>query len=356
MRWWLGLAVCAGCGFEHGTTVGDGGTDGGKDASHCRKVDELSVTVCLAAQPSGTLVISSNTHIDTDGVGNGMLQCRALESGSTDVCVLAAQSITIDEGVILSASGSKPLVLVADALDISGTVDIASHRGGQRGPAANASGCNPGADPTAGGGGQGGSFGTVGGVGGDQDPLPNTRGLAGQSLVSKTLRGGCAGASGGGSPDTGGAGGGALLAFATSIAIRGTGVINASGEAGVGGQAGDHGGGGGGSGGMIALAAPTITLMSGGQIFANGAGGGAGTGATVGESGTESVAATVAAQGGAAVGTAGDGGAGFPQAVVAARAGFANGAGGGGGGGGGGVIRVLGTTLANASNVSPPPF
>src|SRR5689334_17214487 len=122
---WLSLAI--GCTFDHGFAgqspnpetdgsvqpMQDGSTVVTPDARQCFSVPEVSVNICLSAPLSGTLTISSNTTIDTDSTGSGATQCKALQVGSSDVCVIAALKITINGSRTLSAHGTRPLVLLA---------------------------------------------------------------------------------------------------------------------------------------------------------------------------------------------------------------------------------------------------
>jgi len=371
---WLLLAV--GCGFEHGVS-GDGSaaTDGGTsrpdsmpqpmidamtvvppDAQQCWTSPTVSVDVCLAAPLMGSITVSSNTSIDTDSNGTGPLQCKNLVSGSTDVCVIAASSITINAARTLSASGGRPLVLIATSIVINGTIDVASHVGGQRGPGATSSGCDAGNNPDSnnGGGGQGGSFGTKGGDGGNQDGQNSSRGTAGNLLSPAALRGGCPGANGGDGGGAGGDGGGALLLIADTITFGPGGTINASGASGGGASNGQKGGGGGGSGGMIAVSAMMITVDANAQIFANGGHGGGGSDQeNNGSSGSDSTSPTSVGGGGSGAGNAGDGGAAYPASSRGGVSGSDSSDGGGGGGGGAGIIHVD-STSSLGTNISPP--
>ena len=363
MRRWSWLALLAGCTFHHGE-LGNGDGSGGDrpidtpggsaDAQQCFSVSQLGVNVCLTAPPTGTTSVTSNTSIDTNMVGSNPLQCKQLQISSTPgLCVIAAATITIDATRVLSARGNAPLVLVATTININGTIDVASHTGpAQRGPGANAAGCNAGTNPVASGGGQGGSFGSEGGAGGDQDNQSSSGGLAGAALVPTTLRGGCAGARGGGNGGNGGDGGGAVLLIATTINFGQDGAINASGGYGRGASTNDKGGGGAGSGGMIALSAMTIVVGTNTQIFANGAGGGGGSDNNNGQNGSEPTSASSTNSGGAGD-NGGDGGDGFPASSRDGFDGAGGNNGGGGGGGGAGIIHNYSSSLLG-SNVSPP--
>ena len=359
------LLFVGGCSFHPGVLGGDNANpDGGTvlssdsssatdmsmvDARECWMQSEVGVSVCLGAPPTGSITISSNTSIDTSSSGNGMLQCRDIGG----LCVIAAQSITINSGRTLSAHGDRPLVLIASTtIQIDGTIDVASHINGQRGAGANMPGCTSGTDPTNAGGGQGGSFGGKGGDGGNQDGESSSKGLAGEAIAATTLRGGCPGRRGGNNGGPGGDGGGAVMLFATTIAFGSNGVINASGAAGRGGGSGREGGGGAGSGGMIAFSATQITAP--GEVFANGGGGGGGSDNTNnGSSGGDSSAFDSGGNGGNGGGNAGDGGDGYPSSSRNGASGGGSSDAGGGGGGGAGVIRNF-STSSLGGKISPP--
>jgi len=296
--------------------------------------------VCFDAPPTDDLDLSG--VIDTD---NSPLCATNVTSGGNGSCVVAGHSINIASISTVDGNGSRPLVLVATAtISVDGTLDGASHRGGQsssnRGPGADASGCQMSNNPPSGGGGAGGSFGGVGGAGGDANP-------AGAAIAGDTLRGGCPGTDGGGGEGgRRGSGGGAVYLIAgDEIDVAGT--INASGAGGGGGQENQSSGGGGaGSGGMIGADAPTIAID--GAMFANGGGGG--EGGPNGSSGNDPVTGDPGIGGnGGSGGDGGDGG----GATLDGQAGQTGGSGGGGGGGGGaGVIRLFGSRTGNGV-VSP---
>ncbi|HSD86848.1 MAG TPA: hypothetical protein VLB44_05010, partial [Kofleriaceae bacterium] len=316
------------------------------------------VNVCLDAPLSGTHTFAADTNIDTNPI-TATPMCTTLQAGSTDVCVIAADAITVNAGRTLSASGSRPLVLIANTITVDGTIDVASHVRGRQGPASDLTGCNNGtnANTTQGGGGQGGSFGGKGGDGGNEDGASASRGLAGNALTNvTTLRGGCPGGHGGRTSFSLGHGGGALLLVADSITISSTGVVNASGAGAEHGIPNDQGGGGGGAGGMIALAATAISLDPSGAIFANGGHGGGGAGnSTSGGDGGDPTAPSSGGTGGAGGDAGGDGAAGYPNATRNGGNGTNNSDGGGGGGGGAGIIHVYSSTALTGTNVSPAP-
>ncbi|HTL37598.1 MAG TPA: hypothetical protein VL326_30920 [Kofleriaceae bacterium] len=368
------LLLFSACGFEHGALGPSTGDDDARidapaddsgfmdapfvplDGQNCWSVAGVSVNVCLTGPLMDTRTFSSTTtNIDTNASST---QCAPLAGGSSNVCVIAADIIQIDATRTLTASGSRPLVLLANTIHVNGTIDVASHVRGRQGPASDQSGCNDGndADGFAGGGGQGGSFGTKGGDGGNQEGTSSTRGTAGNPLTNvTTLRGGCEGGDGGRTSTSRGHGGGAVLLIATAIDVPSTGAINASGGSGEGVNQNDEGGGGAGSGGMIVFSASTLTINSSADIFANGGHGGGGSGNSHdGADGSDPTSATSGGGGGAGGDSAGDGAPGFPSSSSHnGQNGTNNSDGGGGGGGGAGIIRVYGTTAPTGSNISP---
>lgn len=225
-------------------------TDAAGSVDRCWSIAELQLTLCPATMPAGTLRPTSSVQIDTASD-----TCAVLKPPSSDVCVVAANAIIVDAGIVVSATGARPLVLLAVAsIEIRGSIDVASHFGGQSGPASDLPGCDAGTAPTNSGGGQGGSFGGMGGNGGNA-----SGGIAGAVVVIDNLRGGCPGAIGDGSnrPD-GRRGGGAVALVAETITLGPSSTIDASGAAGDGADTSANGGSGGGSGGMIVFQGTTI--------------------------------------------------------------------------------------------------
>jgi hypothetical protein len=312
------------------------------------------VRVCLLAAPSGTLQIAANQIIDTD---TSPLCTAATITGGTG-CVVAASVIEVAGKVTLSATGTRPLILLATgALAIDGVVDVASHAQNfgtdKPGAGADPAVCGAAAMPKPPCGGAGGSF---GGRGGDGGATQGCGGAAGPTLPPTTLHGGCPGtttAMGGGGLSRGGNGGGAVYVIAATISVDGT--INASGMGGHGAATGSNpgGGGGGGAGGMIGLDAEVISVT--GQVFANGGGGGASGGAFLsGADGADPQVALVAALGGHnMMANSADGGSGAAGDLLGGGAGGYGTLGGGGGGGGAGVIVVHGQL--DGTMISPRP-
>ena len=383
----IALALGA-CSFRPGALAGDAGTDqmSHPDAARhdvatsdvaspdvtapdaiqdaCVTVSDLGVNLCPMTTPGPALEISATTSIHTDDgkttPTNSAIACAMMKGGSTpSVCAIYATSITIDANVTLSATGGKPLVLIAtQSIDIEGVLDVASHIGGATGPASPNPSCQAGTNPKNAGGGQGGSFGTSGGSGGDEDAAAATAGAPGGTVAIASLAGGCPGANGGGG-GAAGAGGGAVLLATPSLTIGTGGAIDAAGAAGHGAAAGRHGGGGAGSGGLIAISAATITMNGNAQLFANGSHGGGGSSSTPASDGVDPTGAASGGTGGASGGSGGAGATGGTRAgALAGQPGTNNNDGGGGGGGGAGAIyvRPMSAAVTNNPNVSPTPI
>jgi hypothetical protein len=381
MRAWVFALTIGGCGFTAAppdNSGSGGGNDPPADAStsiDSPEIDAAPIHVCLGTivtvcvdTPPVALSLTSGT-IDTSDMS---ASSKCLPSSAyttdpqTDACVIAGQTITIPSGNTVNVTGTRRLVLIANAsLTISGTLDASSRRGGRTGPAADTGPCPaPGdfTDPTTssqGGGGWGGTFGGPGNNGG-ATPGGGQGGIAGAALNITALGGGCPGGKGanngaGMGGGAGGHGGGAVLLLAgQSITIAGT--VNASGAGGNGGKA-RGGGGGGGSGGMIGLEAPTVSIP--GKCFANGGGGAEGGSAIDGGNGGDSGAPDAAGGGGSSLSIGGDGGAGG----VGGKGSMPGGSGGsivnpivdtGGGGAGGGGVGFIRIVSPNQQNVSDP--
>lgn len=309
------------------------------------------VQICFAAPPTGIIASSDARAIDTT-TGDGCVITTGLRAGPASVCVLAGSAVTVGTDVTFSATGTRPLVIVADdTITISGTLTVASTHAGQIGAGADSCASGPGQPGQGGGGGAGGSFGTLGGAGGRTAvALGGNAGLPSTSGVHGGCSGGAGGADGGGNgAGTPGAGGGAVYLLARNI-VTIDGLVNASGAGG--GAAvmltGGAGGGGGGAGGYIGIDAPQIIV--GGRVLAVGGGGGGG-GATSelasAQPGSEAMTCSPATGGAAASNGTASAGSGGDGSVDSSK----NGGDGGstsanavpiGGGGGVGVVRVFG--------------
>lgn len=319
-------------------------------------------SLCFTAMPPmGNIMLAGTLDTDNDA------RCMAppanwMGAGQPDACLILGKSITVQT---VAVTGTKALIILGDTISITGTLDIASHRGGSTGPAAPSATCanflqQPGNNSNGGGGGAGGSFmraggngasgdGTMGGVGGVAPPALGT--------APTVLRGGCNGQDGAlGQAGSGpaGKGGGTVFVTASKITFSGSGAINASGAGGSAGGA-TSGGSGGGSGGMIVLhAAETITGTTGAKVFANGggasSGGGMGANGSPGSDPVVTVAVSTPAPGG--TGGGGAGGDGYAGTTMAQAGSSQNNRGGGGGGGGGGYIQ---SNIALTNIASSPP-
>lgn len=310
-------------------------------------------TICLAALPTATFAVAAN----------GMQQvstnepCAETIAGTTiDACVIVGTTISIDG--TLRASGTRPLVLISTGpllIGSFGSIDVSSVAADPTHLGAGARTCAPITAASAGGGGAGGSLTSSGGSGGTGGG--GNGAIASAPSAVATLVGGCSGSPGaGGMAGAAGRGGGGVLAIASVISIDG--LINASGEGGLGAEGDQDGGGGGGSGGLIILDASTsITISAAAKLIAQGGGGGGGNGGGGGtaQPGEDPDAATpgVAAQGGAGsdagAGTGGNGG----VAGAGAAGENAGGKGGGGGGGSTGLIRGISPMSINNGVSSP---
>ncbi len=361
-----------------GLTCGPGGMCG-TEASSCAacfgQPDGL-LQVCLAARPTGTFDVGSNMQVDTTpGITDACITYPQPGSGALDVCLIAAETISIEAK--LSVIGSRPLVLLASGaltFEATGAIDAAADNNraapaGPGGPGASEP-CEAGATGTGNAdGGAGGSFGTAGAAGGIglTGATPN-----GPGPVIGTLdhvRAGCVGGPYNDPPTPGGAAGGAVYLIAgRSMAIAGS--INVSGAGGADLSGANVGGAGGGAGGLIGLDAPALALR--GTLMANGGGGACGrhhSGDDPCPGQAPALPATssspfVPAAGGSANGYASDGGTGAtdvpaspgsPGGVAADSAHF----GGAGGGGAAGIIWLAtGGTPPNVSAIrmSPQPF
>ncbi|MGE0549918.1 MAG: hypothetical protein AB7O24_01255 [Kofleriaceae bacterium] len=332
---------------------------------------------CAAGPAGPALSITSDIQLNTD---SDPLCQTYLQAGGPSACLVHVQSLVIAQSATLRVIGSRPLVIASEsAIEIAGSLDGSSERGGATGPNANfATGCAPAGVPEndqgGAGGGAGGSFGGMGGNGGNGD-TDNSFGSDGNSpggLASASLtappayaRGGCAGAKGGnesgsaGQGGSGGASGGALWLYARGgLTVPVGGVIRATGAGALGGAV-QSGGGGGGSGGYIRLSASQLTIA--GTIAANGGAAGGGgcrcsgndIGGDPGEDGH--AAASSAAGGDGADVSIGDGGNGSSAVAPAGQSGANAIVGGGGGGGGAGYIVLIGSKAVTGV-ISPPPL
>lgn len=304
--------------------------------------------VCLGGVPTGVITLPATIDTTPGAPGSLCLEAQPLDwaAAQPPACFIIADTILAGD---TSVTGVWPLVLVAhQRIAITGTLDVASHVDGKRGPGATGDGCEPFAraaeSTTKGaGGGAGGSFMTIGGSGGEGDKKADA-GLPSPAETTSptTLRGGCDGQTGGSGEQLAGLAGpaGGAVYLVAGTAIENAGAINASGAGGAAG--GDNSGGsGGGTGGMIVLHAPMIDASEG-TVIANGGGGaGGGTKNRDGLAGADPDVAALATPAPGGNGSGAVGGAGFADgrdATSGAKGGKDKG--GGGGGGGAGYIRA----------------
>jgi len=365
------LALAPACGFKGSGGGGSTGDDGGVvDAAPVCFGQMIPICFPAGAVPTTPRVLGT-TDIDTDLMGVGSA-CDSNSDQQAKYCVVTGAGLALMPGAMLSAHGTKPLVLLSTTtIDLAGDIDVSSHHAGAqlRGAGANPTGagaCSFTTAPVAaamGGGGYGGSFGTPGGNGGTSAVSATGKGIPGTALAGfpTTLRGGCRGGDGSavdGSSGAGGDGGGAVALVAATQVKVGSSKINASGGGGHGGAMGPTaGGGGGGSGGMVVLDAPMLLFDPQSRLWANGGGGGQGSSpgapAMTGADGGESTNPGGAAPGSSGAGTGGDGGLGSTSSIPGGFAFNAAGMGaGGGGGGGGGYVHAPGAS--NTGLISPP--
>lgn len=334
----------------------------------------------------GTYRLDTNTGILMDPAGSPVDYAGAPHAynSNPELWTVSVASFGLGSGSILRVEGNRPLLIAARAtVVIDGVLDVSSYYDEQArisvfGAGSTSADCEFGAgergmqhDDGAGGGG-GGAFRSYGGVGGQGKN--DTAGLGGTSGIALTgppdrVRAGCGGGKGGIGQELdgsgiGGAGGGAVYVAARESIIIG-GDINANGAGG--GEAdGDLmvsdsrercGGGGGGSGGLISLESPSIIVNDSGRLAANGGGGGEGSDKNRANPGQDGQMSTIPATGGAdAEGGGGDGGdGGSLDNDLNGADGQTAGRGGGGGGGGVGFILFYGTTptLNGTPELSP---
>lgn len=383
-------SACGRIGFHPGDVpdgsgehASDGGTgDGGTS------MFEVAHLPPEAWPPGSNDVVLGNATIDTTmlsispPVAGVALESWAQVPPGPELAVLRARTVQIAGTVDLV--GSRPLVIIADEVRVSGTLDASAS-----GITPGAGGAMPGAGPNrgmdgdhfgtwldSGGGGAGG--GTLGGSGGasvytspigactDQMVGDLVAGGAGGAVSDDleliVLDGGSSGGDGGsgcGNVARGGAGGGAIQLTATRVIVI-EGAVAAGGGGGRGATtcAGSDGkaAGGGGAGGAIYLQAPLVAIT--GMVAANGGAGGGGHGGGGGGAGGSGedgqlggTAAAGGTSGGQYGGRGGDGGADEVAPIPAATSPNCGNA----GGGGGAVGRIVARTadLRNTGTASP---
>lgn len=256
------------------------------------------------------LTVAVDTIIDTSNATNcnGGLVAQA---GAREICVVHHGNVSIQSGVTLTFTGSRPVALVADdTLSVDGVIEVGA-TGTVDGPGGGVT--TSGGNESANDGGGGAGFATAGAPGGSQtvDGGGVNGGAIGTDPSSTSVLVGGSRAS----DATAGGGGGALSVISCRGTVTISGTIASGGGGGLGGPVGATAAGfGGGSGGYVALEGRMIVLT--GQLFANGGGGGSGAhdNGTAGVAGSDGLRATAAAPGGGAI--VGVGGAGGFAAVA----------------------------------------
>lgn len=380
------LLVVAACDFQAGlpATPDATGIPDGAPIPDARPPDEIA-HVDPADRYLGTddLLISAPIAIDTTlmtpgiPLPSGVTFAVALQvGGGPELAILHVRRLEV--GAAIRIRGSRPLVVIADSIDVRDLIDAGAHHD-DAGPGAMPMGSGgPGRHfgSYADSGGGGGSHGSPGAAGGattchhcPEDPLPGGQAGSLYNTEVALLIGGSPGGRTYAAPGTPcstgapGAGGGAIELYArTQIVIQSAGWINAGGGGGLGGDQCNQprnwlAGHGGGAGGAIVLQSPVLT--NAGQLSANGGGGGAGGGNNGdGGDGEDGGRGTTVARGGGASGkysAAGGSGAIASTAATVGSVGPASGNAGGGGGGLGQIV-LLYRTNVTAGSASPMPI
>lgn len=320
----------------------------------------------------GVLSIGDGT-LDTDALTLngaplpvGQIVASPQAAGGPELAMIDAYLVRITGEV--RVVGSRALVIAAQIIEVSGTLDVGA-TGAMPGPGASddsigigGNGVHTGSVNDSGGG--GGGHATAGSAGGSSSGNPGgAGGLAFGDPALTILAGGARGGDGMGvvcgNPPGGGGGGALQLTAATRIDISGQ--VLAGGGGGGGGiecmdnDAGSAGGGG--AGGAIYLAAPSIVID--GLVLAHGGGGGGGGNGSTGNGpvatglpGADGRTVEPAAGGAPAASTSGEGGVGGTgDSAPGITVDVVHNA--GGGGGAAGRIVVLGEREGSGL-VSPP--
>ena len=322
---------------------------------------DASMTTALHIQMSDTCTIYTESpgapEFSCTGDENPSMDFFPVtQSNGTTAVIYVFQSLIIDHQALLQVEGPNPLIIVAlGTVEIHGTIDVSADAyDNDDSPIPGELSTGPGVghfatDQSEGGG--GGSFCGTGGQGAiNPEDGANAASMAagGQPYGNPNLVPLQGGSAGGGATtqnegDTAnGLGGGAIqISAAGPITIESDGIINANGSGGIASINGE----GAGSGGAILLEAPSVTVMVGGVLEANG-----GEGADPGFDGAVppsdgSVATSAASAGGN--GSAGASINGAPGTTSSSSANL------GGGGGAAGRIRINATTTSLSGTLSP---
>jgi len=311
------------------------------------RVTEAGAVTATSITISGYLVASQGSF-----GGDGSDGALSITSGTTTVSAASANrlvknytSISITSTGILAFSNANAqgtiFVLksqgnVTITSSGSNTISVKGLGGGNpaTGTSVYATQADSGADP--------GSAGTSRGAG-LAFLIPAAGGV---QLACGASGGDGAGSFFGGTPGTGGRGGGALyIECAGALDFGASATINASGDDGTSGSNGNVGGGGGGGAGTVVILYNTLTTNAGTITASGGTGGSSGGGGGAGASGGGSIA-NGGGGGGSGAGDYGPGGGGGGgNGGAAGTAGTSGGTGGAGGGGGGGSWTVAKNTV-----------
>lgn len=364
------LVALTGCGFSASVGAGDGpGIDGGGDAPDgpvqpARDLPHLPPAAEVPGSGDVTvdagIVIDTGTLTVTPAVSGLVVEMFPHDPAGPELAVIRVARLTITADGVLRATGARPLVIVADHIEVRGQIDVSANGSTAGAGAATAEAAFGAAGTHAatfhdsgGGGGGGAAMGASGGSAGTNNLCGTVAtgagggGVVGDAPIAVLVGGGRGGAGSRGdcaAPAVPGGGGGALQLSARARLIA-TGVIDAGGGGGGGGvfcNSSDAGsGGGGGAGGAIYLDAPELEL--GGTLAANGGGGGGGgCGPTPGAGGPgDDAMAALAFAGGGSAGGCGTRGGDGATGERAPMAGANQACDGNAGGGGGAVGRIV---------------
>ncbi|HEX8113567.1 MAG TPA: hypothetical protein VF516_37810, partial [Kofleriaceae bacterium] len=146
MRSWMALlALAPACGFSSSAGSGTGKIDAGDAGPACFGAFPR---VCFPASavPMKPRTLDGLTEIDTDMTASGSA-CDQNNDQKAAYCVYASAGFTLAASAMLTAHGSKPLVVLSTTMmDLAGSIDVSSHLAGA--PQLRGAGANP-QDPAA---------------------------------------------------------------------------------------------------------------------------------------------------------------------------------------------------------------
>lgn len=389
--------VATGCTFDTTVSAGEGGgndnvvpdndalpnvPDADPAAAFCASFVSAHFDACSIGSPSagleltmsGTYAYNTDEGTLEDPLGTPIVhQSVVADLNGINTRIISVDALTLAAVATLRGEGSMPLVIAAwGNIEIAGTINFDSRRGGPPGAGANPAACENsgatqgGSDSSGGGGGGGGGFGGNGGNGGDGDNngSESSGGAGGAGLLQAPteVRGGCPSASGGSgltaAAETSAGGGAIQLTSKTKLSIGGS--IFSGGAGGEGGPTNSRAGGtGGGSGGFVGLEAPIIEINDAAVIVANGGGGGEGTSSSrTGADGQDSRHTLARASGGDGNSDFGTGGGqgGADTTLTGESVTTSLASGGGGGGGSVGFVLLWSPSFGGTGALISPPL